>query len=92
MNKNQLKTGMKVVTKNGYQFIVLKDTPFGDGLVGGCTLNGIMLSEYRDDLVHKEDGRLDIIEVYQNWRISNIEFDKIELPSCGYKLVEKLYH
>ena len=90
MKINELKTGMKVVTKNGCQFIVMKDTPWGDGLIGQSTLNGILLSEYRNDLVHKESSGLDIIEVYQNWRMTNIELNNIELPSHGYRLIEKI--
>jgi len=90
MNKSKLKTGMKVKTKNGCQFVVMLNTPWGDGLVGNSTLNGISLEEFRNDLRHKEDAGLDIVEVYNNWRMTNIELNNIDLPGYGYTLVEKI--
>ena len=90
MNKSKLKTGMKVKTKNGFQFVVVLNTPWGDGLVGNSTLNGISLDEFRDDLRNKEDPKLDIVEVYSNWRMTNIELNDIDLPGYGYCLVEKI--
>lgn len=90
MNKSELKTGMKVKTKNEKQFVVMMNTPWGDGLIGSTTLDGISLNDFRNDLRHKEDGELDIIEIYSNWRMTNIQLNNIELPSHGYTLIEKI--
>lgn len=73
MTKNELKTGMHVVTKDGREFVVLKDTLFTDRDVlvaphdDENSGNWLPLDNYNDNLTFDNRGfsRFDIVKVYQ---------------------------
>lgn len=71
MTINDLKTGMHVVTRDGTERMVLKDTMFRDKdiliAVHEDTNSGawISLNRYRANLTHEKDSAFDIIKVYQ---------------------------
>ena len=75
MTLNELKTGMHVVTRDGDEYIVLKDTCYGDKCEDDYYKDIIMgilplhiytgLSNYREDMTNKYDLEgLDIVAVY----------------------------
>jgi hypothetical protein len=65
MTKTELKTGMKVVYRDGRIRMVLKDTPFGDGLVDERGRIWNPLNFYTDDLMDNTGNNLlDIMEVH----------------------------
>lgn len=84
MNKNDLKSGMIVMTRNGFLYIVLRSTGMNDSDVSGrdillgITKQGkikqtgwMNLSEYKNDL-SIEDCDYDIVEVYGVNRAADI--------------------
>lgn len=84
MNKNDLKSGMIVMTRNGFLYIVLRGTGMNDSDVSGrdillgITKEGkikhigwMNLSEYKNDL-SIEDCDYDIVEVYGVNRAADI--------------------
>lgn len=59
MNKSDLKTGMVVEYRNGDRDMVLKDAGiFTDGE------DGLLMSEFSDDLIHEVDRDHTIVKVY----------------------------
>lgn len=71
MTKNDLKTGMHVVTRDGSERLVLKDTMFRDKDIIVAVHEDVnsgtwfSLNDYRDNLTHKDDSEFDIIRIYQ---------------------------
>ena len=73
MTLNELKTGMHVITANGDEYVVMRDTCCNEKRYGKDLLvlyNGAEIdfycdfSDYREDMTHKGNGDLDIIKVY----------------------------
>jgi hypothetical protein len=73
MTLSELKTGMHVVTREGDEYIVLKNTCYGDKCEDDYYKDIIMgipthiftgLSNYRDDMTNKYNEKLDIVAVY----------------------------
>lgn len=86
MTKSDLKTGMHVVTKNGAEWVVLKDTLFkGKDVMISVTEdednngNWIGLDSYNENLTvtDKEFNQLDIVRIYQ---------PRYEFTALEYKL------
>lgn len=65
MKKSELKTGMKVVTRERLVFNVMKDVEgtHGDLLVS-ARRTWLSLRQYSEDLKYVGDSGLDIVEVY----------------------------
>jgi hypothetical protein len=67
MNKNDLKTGMIGKTRGGNFVSVYKDTVFGKNYVCGNPFGYVQwwtFASMSDDLLHRTDSLLDIIELY----------------------------
>lgn len=65
MQKQDLKTGTKVVVRNGEDYTVLLGTKFGDILSSNALCGGFNeLSLYDENLRCSPDESFDIIEVY----------------------------
>lgn len=68
MKLSDLKTGMRVVTRNGSEFIVLENVKTPNGKTQDMYVkkdNGFMTeSSYNEDLTEKRDKAWDIIKVY----------------------------
>jgi len=86
LTKSDLRTGMHVVTREGVEFVVLKDTLFADGdiLVAPHEEddnhgNWLSLDKYNDNLTFgdAEFNYFDIVRVYQ---------PKYEFTTLEYKL------
>jgi hypothetical protein len=86
MTKDDLKTGMHVVTREGMEFVVLKDTLFADGDIlvaphdeDDKSGNWLPLDKYNDNLTfdNAEFSCFDIVRVYQ---------PKYEFTTLEYKL------
>lgn len=95
MTKNDLKTGMHVVTRNGSELVVLKDTLFGEGDImvaphedsnSGAWLS---LNDYNDNLTYKTTRSLDIVRVYQpKYHFTTLEY---KLDTSGEDLSDMLF-
>lgn len=85
MTKNDLRTGMHVVTKEGMEFVVLKDTLFADGDIlvapheDDKSGDWLPLDKYNDNLTYSnaELSYFDIVRAYQ---------PKYEFTTLEYKL------
>ena len=85
MTKDDLRTGMHVVTKEGTEFVVMKDTLFADGDIlvapheDDTSGNWLPLDKYNDNLTcsDAEFSCFDIVRVYQ---------PKYEFTTLEYKL------
>lgn len=68
MTKNELKTGMHVVTRDGNEYVLFKDTTFGSDFMVTVNENDASfwspLNSYNDNLTSEVDSDLDIVRVY----------------------------
>lgn len=97
MTKNDLRTGMHVVTRDGSELVVLKDTLFGEGDImiaphedsnSGAWLS---LNDYNDNLTYgdKTTRSLDIVRVYQpKYHFTTLEY---KLDTSGEDLSDMLF-
>lgn len=85
MKKEDLKSGMVVVTRDGNKGIVLLGTTNGD-IIGGCgEYHGATwkpLDALNDDLTSNYEGEYDIVKIYNtsgNKNFGTIDLDKLQL-------------
>lgn len=83
MTKDDLKTGMHVVTRNGTELVVLKDTVFDEDVIiavyeDESRGNWISLNNYHNNLIHKAYADFDIVKIYQ--------------PTCEYSVFEHKFN
>jgi len=80
MKKSDLKTGMRVKTRNGNIYLVVKDvdaTLYGHQDVALVNNNGfILLDDYNEDLTDNCNSNYDIVEVFQiTWDANSLLSD-----------------
>jgi hypothetical protein len=81
MTKDQLKTGMWVVTRNACNYMVARDTENGSFLVGSS--NCIPLGDFKQDLTYFPNHDYDIMKVYG----SRCSFDVLSTNLADKKLL-----
>jgi hypothetical protein len=69
MTKSDLKTGMHVVTRDGIEYMVLKDTTYNKDILVAvhedeCGGSWRELDDYNDNMTYKRHSDDDIVKVY----------------------------
>lgn len=69
MTLNDLKTGMHVVTRDGVEYVVLKDTSFNKDMIIAVHEDEFRncwgeLQSYNENMTHKNQRDKDIVKVY----------------------------
>lgn len=72
MEKSDLKTGMKVVTREDASYLVVLDTTSGSGLANYKQKTYIPLNDVGEDLTSRWNKDKDIVEVWDSEDIASI--------------------